>query len=356
MTSTAQQRVSRRWLESSIRLIFEAAGLSATAAASVAEGLVAADLRGTSSHGTLLVPMYTERLRNGSVSSCEQADVVTDLGAIAVLDAHHCLGQLSGDQAMEMAVRKAREFGVGAVSVRHAFHFGSAARYVEAAARAGCIGIAAANTRPLMPAPGGGAPVVGNNPLAIGVPRTGAPALVLDMALSEASLGKIRVAAQEGRTIPTSWAVDGSGIPTDDPAEALAGMLQPAGGHKGYGLALMIDILTGVLSGGASGSGVAGLYADTTVPNDCAHLFIAIDIGAFGDPAAFGSHLDALVGEILASPLAPGATRVALPGQIEDERASDTSAVTLSAGVVDALRSTAAGLGVNLGSDQEVAG
>jgi LDH2 family malate/lactate/ureidoglycolate dehydrogenase len=350
---TLDRRVPVGWLIDTISRILAAAGLSSAAAGTVATSLVDADLRGTSSHGTLLVPMYVERLRRGSVSTAEQAAVAVDLGAIAVLDARNCLGQFSGDQAMAMAVDKAREYGVGVVSVRHAFHFGSAARYVQEAAAAGCIGIAAANTRPLMPAPGGAAAVVGNNPLAIGVPRAGAPPIVLDMALSEASLGKIRLAEREARTIPTTWAVDRDGKPTDDPARALAGMLQPAAGHKGYGLALMIDILTGVLSGGGFGSHVRGLYSDTTVPNDCAHLFLALDVSAFGDPDEFAARLSDLVAQITDAPRAPGNPRVLLPGQIESERAATATAVALGGPVFDALSATADELGVTLSDPDE---
>src|SRR5207253_6624736 len=113
----------------------------------------------------------------------------------------------------------------------------------------------------LMPAPKNARQVVGNNPLAIGVPLPGRPPMVLDMALSEAALGKIRLAAQEGREIPSTWATDRSGTPTTDPVAAIAGMLLPAAGPKGYGLALMVDVLSGVLSGGSYGSLVQGLYA-----------------------------------------------------------------------------------------------
>ena len=158
------------WLHDAVGSVFEAVGFSAGAARSVAEALVEADMRGVASHGTMLVPMYIDRIRAGSVSRREQAEVVVDAGAIAVLDAGHALGQLTGDQAMALAVEKASAFGIGAVTVRRAFHFGGAFRYVESAVRAGCVGIAAANTRPLMPAIGGAKPVVGNNPLAVGVP------------------------------------------------------------------------------------------------------------------------------------------------------------------------------------------
>ncbi len=328
--------------------VFGALGLPDHAAAAVAEGLVDADMRGIPSHGLMLVPMYAERIRAGSVSTATEAAMVTDLGAIAVLDAGNALGILSGDQAMALAVERARRFGIGAVAVRHAFHFGGAFRYAMAAAEVGLIGIAAANTRPLIPAPGGARAVVGNNPLAIGVPSGGAEPIVLDMALSEAALGKIRLAAAEGREIPPTWATDANGTPTTDPETAIAGLLLPAAGPKGYGLALMVDVLTGVLSGGGFGAGVQGLYADTSIPNDCAHLFLAIDPGAFGDADAFVARIDELASQVTASPTAPGVERVLLPGQLEAERqaAARTDGVRVERSVIDKLHELAASLGV----------
>ncbi|MEU2614691.1 Ldh family oxidoreductase, partial [Micromonospora sp. NPDC007271] len=293
----------------------------ADAAGLVAGSLVDADRRGIPSHGVMLLPMYVDRIKAGSVSRAERAEVVRDKGAIAVLDAGHALGQLTGDQAMRLAVEKARTYGAGVVTVRRAFHFGGAFRYVDLAARNGCIGIAAANTRPLMPAPGGASAVVGNNPLAVGVPRADGKPVILDVALSEAALGKIRLAAGEGREIPPTWATDAQGRPTTDPAAAIKGLLLPSGAHKGYGLAFMIDVLTGVLSGGAYGQGVQGLYADVSVPNDCAHFFLALDAEAFTEDAeVLARRVDDLAGQVLASALAPGAEQVHLPGDIEAGR------------------------------------
>ncbi len=338
------------WLLDSVERVFSAAGLPAASAAAIAEGLVDADLRGIPSHGTMLVPMYVERLHAGSVTLAPEASVVLDTGAVAVLDAGNALGILTGDQAMGLAVEKARALGVGVVVVRHAFHFGGAFRYVQAAAAVGCIGIAAANTRPLMPAPGGARAVVGNNPLAIGVPvPVGAP-IVLDMALSEAALGKIRLAAASGRAIPPTWATDADGLPTTDPEAAIAGLLLPAAGPKGYGLALMLDVLTGVLSGGSFGASVQGLYADTSVPNDCAHLFVALDPAAFGDPDAFVTSVGELAAQVAASPTAPGVERVLLPGQLESERhaAGLSAGIELAESSLAKLHETAERLGVAL--------
>ncbi|GAA3941199.1 Ldh family oxidoreductase [Actinomadura viridis] len=338
------------WLTEAVTGVFRGGGLSARAARTVAESLVAADLRGVASHGVLLVPMYMARLRDRSVTARERAEVVLDHGAVAVLDARHALGQLTGDQAMGIAVAKAHAHGVGAVTVRHAFHFGAAFRYAAAAAEAGCVGVAAANTRPLMPAPGGAEPVTGNNPLAIAVPRAGGDPVVLDMALSEAALGKIRLAAQEDRPIPAHWATDAEGRPTTDPRAALAGMLLPAAGPKGFGLALMIDVLAGVLSGGAYGSGVNGLYADTTVPNDCAHFFLALDVAAFGDPGRFAQHLDDLLGQVTGARRAPGTDRLLLPGQLEAARAATAreNGVPVGDAALRALMEEAARAGIAL--------
>lgn len=332
------------WLHDATAALLRERGVAADDADAVAEALVESDRRGVGSHGVLLLPMYLDRLRDGSVRPTATVETVVDFAAVAVLDAHHSLGQISARIAMTEAVSRARRFGIGAVAVRHAFHFGGAYRYARQAVEAGCIGIAASNTRPLMPAPGGATAVVGNNPLAIGVPGVDGEAVMLDMAMSEAALGKIRLAAQEGREIPATWATGPDGQPTTDPEAALAGLLLPMGGPKGYGLALVVDVLTGVLSGGASGAAVQGLYADTGVANDCAHFFLALDPGAFGDAAGFADRLSSLVAQIRGSEVAPGVTRVLLPGQLEAERAGAAGGlVTVDRATLEALAGLGAG-------------
>jgi LDH2 family malate/lactate/ureidoglycolate dehydrogenase len=201
-----------------------------------------------------------------------------------------------------------------------------------------------------MPAFGGAAPVVGNNPLAFGVPRPDGAPIVLDMALSEAALGKIRLAAQAGREIPATWATDREGRPTTDPQAAIDGMLLPAAGHKGFGLALMVDVLTGVLSGGAFGSAVRGLYADLAAPNDCAHFFLALDVSKFVGVEGFAAGVAELARQVLGSPTAPGVDRVMLPGQPETERYAKAVAdgVDIATEVLTALRQAAAEVGAEL--------
>jgi len=327
--------------------VFTAAGIDARSAHRVAGALVEADARGIGSHGVLLVPMYVGRLLAGSVSTRTEADVVVDAGAVAVLDADRALGILTGDQAMGIAVAKARSLGVGVVTVRRAFHFGGAYRYVQVAMDAGQIGIAAANTRPMMPAPGGASAVVGNNPIAVGVP--GPDPVLVDMALSEVALGKIRLAESEGREIPSTWATDRDGLATTDPASAIAGLLLPTGGPKGYGLALVVDVLTGVLSGGSFGPGVKGLYADASVPNDCAHLFLALNPELFGLDD-FAARTAQLAQHVRGSTLAPGVDRVLLPGEREAAaaRAAHRDGVDVPPSVLSALADTARRVGADL--------
>jgi len=342
-------RVDASWLEAAIRAVFVAAGVSAEGSDRIAKSLTLADMSGVSSHGSLLVPMYIGRLRAGSISRAELGEVVVDHGAMAVIDAGNSFGHLTGAQAMGLAADKAAASGIGMVAVRRAFHFGRASDYARIATERGQIGIAMANTRPLMPAIGGAETVIGNNPLAIGVPTRGRP-VMLDMATSEAALGKIRLAQAAGRDIPPTWATDAAGEPTTDPTAAIAGMLLPTGGAKGFGLAFMIDVLTGVLSGGASGSGVQGLYADLGVPNDCAHAFIAIDPTRFGDREGFLDRMDAFTQTIVTSRRRAGVDAIKLPGQVEDEAVDRAAAdgILLDTAVIDQLRASAELVGAEL--------
>ncbi|MGC4942961.1 Ldh family oxidoreductase [Kribbella sp. DT2] len=321
--SDADRRVLVRpaWLEATVSAVFTALGFEPADAAQIAHSLVEADLRGVSSHGIMLVPMYVERLNAGGVTRERELDVLHDAGAAIVADARGGMGQLSSPQAMGLAVERAGRYGIGLVSVRNAHHFGAASRWAVQAADAGCLGIAMSNTTPLMPAPGGAERIVGNNPLAIAVPTRAGAEIVLDMALSAVALGKIRLAASAGRSIPDSWATDPSGLPTTDPEAAVLGMLLPAAGHKGFGLALMIDVLTGVLSGGGWGDQVRPLYREPDRPNDCAHLFLAIDPELLGGIEGFRQRSSALAERVRGSATAPGVERLYLPGEIEADRA-----------------------------------
>ena len=269
--------------------LFTAAGVPEEAASDVAEALVRADQEGQPSHGVMMVDLYLNRIAGGSVSTRTSGEVVTDRAATAVIDAHHALGQVTAKQAISLACDKAETYGVGIVTVRNAFHFGTASRYTELAAERGMVGIAMANTRPLMPAPGGSERLVGNNPIGFALPTSAGQPLSFDMATSQAAMGKIRLAHAQGSSIPVDWATDSHGVPTSDPGEAIAGMLLPSGGAKGFGLALVIDLLAGLLSGGGHGDAVTPLFGDATVPYNSSQLFIAIDPAFFTSSEEFDS-------------------------------------------------------------------
>jgi LDH2 family malate/lactate/ureidoglycolate dehydrogenase len=317
---SAQEHVAVSDLTSFIARLFTAVGLAADAAAEVADGLVEADLEGLASHGVMLVDMYISRLRQGSVSLNQSGAIVSERNGAVVIDAGHVLGHLTGRQAMSIAVDKSRAFGAGIVSVRHGFHFGAAGRYAQQAVDADCIGIAMCNTRPLMPAPGGAERAVGNNPLAIALPSAGDIPVMLDMATSEAAMGKIRMAEKANAAIPPNWAVTDAGAPTTDPSEAIAGMLLPTGGAKGFGLSFMIDMMCGLLSQGASGAQVRPLYGDVGLPYDCSHLFVAIDVAHFCEPGLFRQQVATAAERIRAGKRAPGIDRLFTPGEPEWHR------------------------------------
>jgi LDH2 family malate/lactate/ureidoglycolate dehydrogenase len=335
-------------LSALVARIFVAAGVPQQAAATVAGGLVEADLEGLASHGVMLVDMYVDRIRKGSVSTSETTAVVSDRDAAVVLDAGNALGHLTGDQAVGLAVERAKKFGAGVVVVRHGFHFGTARRFAIRVAEADCIGIVACNTRPLLPAPGGAERVTGNNPIAIAVPTAGDIPIVLDMATSEAAMGKIRMAAKAGQPIPPTWAVKADGSPTTDPAEAIAGMLLPAAGPKGFGLAFLIDLMCGLLSGGAYGAAVQPLYGDFSVPYDCSHLFIAIDVAHFTDPARFRAAAATAADRLRGGKRAPGVTQLYAPGEPEwRKRQAADGKVRLDPAVAAMLARYARELGVS---------
>lgn len=339
--------VSAAELASFVARLFVAVGLHERAAAEVANGLVEADLEGLSSHGVMLVDMYIERLRQGSVSREERGTVVSERNGAAVLDAANALGHLTGRQAMTLAVEKSRQFSVGIIAVRHGFHFGTAGRYAQQAAQAGCIGIAICNTRPLMPAPGGAERVVGNNPLAIALPVASDIPVVLDMATSEAAMGKIRLAEKAKEAIPPTWAVTANGAPTTNPSEAIAGMLLPAGGAKGFGLSFMIDLMCGLLSQGAFGSQVRRLYGDFSTPYDCSHLFIAIDVAHFCDLDWFRQQTAAAAERVRNGKRAPGTNQLFTPGEPEWRRRQGAGGqVRLDPAIIAMLTRYAGELGV----------
>jgi LDH2 family malate/lactate/ureidoglycolate dehydrogenase len=335
-------------LVSAVADIFKAVGIAAENAQVVAGDLVAADLEGIASHGVMLLPMYVERIVKGSVSARSSGEVVSDRGGAIVIDAGHALGQLTARQAVRLVVARAREIGIAVAVVRDGFHFGTAGRFARMIAEHNCVGIVLSNTRPLMPAPGGAEAMVGNNPIAVALPSAGEFPVEADMALSATAMGKIRLAAAAGQRIPEDWAIDAEGRPTTDPAAAIKGMLLPAAGPKGFGLAFVIDLLCGGLSDGAIGAEVRPLYGDPAEPYRCAHFFLAIDASHFSAGDRFAQRVHDQAARVSASKRGPGVDRVYAPGELVWATLQGSASVCrLDAQTVKSLVETATRVGLS---------
>jgi LDH2 family malate/lactate/ureidoglycolate dehydrogenase len=312
--------VSPRHLLAFCRACFEKLRVPPTNAQLVAENLVFANLRGVDSHGVIRLKIYLERLHVGGFKPTALPKVVRQGPSSALMDAQHGIGQVAAAAAMKLAVAKARKTGAGFVSIRNSNHFGAAAFYATRAIPHGMIGFAATNAGPTMAPTGGREGRLGNNAMALAVPAGKYPPLVLDMATGAVAWGKIFVAQQEKRKIPTSWALDRHGVPTDDPnAAAHQGLIQPFGGYKGYGLSLLIDILTGVLSGGGFSKHVKTLYQQIDAPADVAQTCGALRIASFLPLAKFRRRMEEIIQLMHSCPTAPGVDRILVPGEIEHE-------------------------------------
>jgi LDH2 family malate/lactate/ureidoglycolate dehydrogenase len=327
--------------------ILTAAGIKPADAEVVATDLVEADLEGIASHGVMLLPMYVDRIAKGSVSRLSRGAVVSDRGTAIVIDAGNALGQLTARQAVELAIARARDIGMAAVAVRNGFHFGTAGRFARMMAAQDCVGIVLSNTRPLMPASGGAQALVGNNPIAVALPSAGEFVVEADMALSATAMGKIRLAAAAGQSIPADWAVDAQGSPTTDPAAAIKGMLLPAAGPKGFGLAFIIDLLCGGLSDGAVGAEVRPLYGDPADSYRCAHFFLAIHAGHFPVADHFAERVRDQAARVSASKRGAGVDRVYAPGELRSVMRQRSGGVCrLDPQTIKSLVATASSVGV----------
>jgi LDH2 family malate/lactate/ureidoglycolate dehydrogenase len=320
---------------------FKKVGVPAAHARLTTENLIFANVRGVDSHGIIRLKIYIDRLRAGGFKTRVRPKLVSERPASALLDAQHGIGQVAAMAAMKLAIAKARKAGAAVVSVRNSNHFGASAFYAMRAVDHGMIGLACTNAGPSMAPTGGSAGRLGNNAIAIAVPAGESPPIVLDMATGAVAWGKIFVAQQKQQKIPLTWALDKFGVPTDDPnAAAHQGLIQPFGGYKGYGLSLLIDILTGVLSGGSFSTYLNSLYQQIEKPSGIAHTCAAVRIDGFVPLAAFRRRMDEIIGLMRSCPKAPATERIFVPGEIEHETAKRRRAegIPLNAALADELK------------------
>lgn len=296
--------------------VYEKVGLSREDAHLCADSLVQADLCGHQSHGVLRLAWYVARMQAGVCDPKARPSLVVDGGAIAVIEGHDAMGQVVAAQGAQEAIRRAKAHGVAAVAMRHSNHFGTAFYYTLMAAREGCVAFLSTNASPAMAPWGGREKALGNNPFSWACPAGRHAPMVLDMANTGVARGKIYLAKQKGTPIPLGWAINAAGAPTIDPAEAIEGIILPMAEHKGYAIALMMDMLSGVLTGSGFSSDVAGPY-QAKRRSMAGHFMIAINIEAIQPLDRFQESVETLIARMKKVPLAEGFDEIFYPGEIE---------------------------------------
>jgi LDH2 family malate/lactate/ureidoglycolate dehydrogenase len=342
--------------------VLELGGVPPADAAVAADVLLGADLRGIDSHGVARLRAYYESLRTGAINATPEMRVVRETMSTATVDGDNGLGLVVGPRANGLAMAKAMEAGSGWVAVRNTNHFGIAGYYVMEAVEQDLIGWAMTNSSALVAPLFGVGRMLGTNPLAVAFPAREEAPIVIDFATSAVAFGKIEIARRKGERIPLGWAVDSDGRPTTDPESVFqGGALLPVGstrelgGHKGYALALMVDLLSAVLSGANWGPFAPSFMVDQapqrSVGAGIGHFFGALRIDAFIEPEEFKGQVDDLVRTFRATPPAPGTSGPLIPGdpEREAEQARLRGGIPLLAPVVADLEALAAETGVALG-------
>ncbi len=280
-----------------------------------AEAIVAADLRGIESHGVVRFPTYVKRIRLGIINPKPNIKVIRESRNVILIDADNGLGQVAGKLAMSMCIEKAKENDVAIAGVRNTNHIGIAGHYAMMPLRENMIGIVLTNTAALMAPHGGCEPVLGTNPFAVAIPAGREIPIVLDMSTSVVSRGKIEESLRKGEKIPFGWAVDNEGNHTDDPEKALEGALLPLGGAKGYGMSIVIDIISGLLTGSSYGKDIKSMFLDFTKPMGVGNFMVAIKVESFMPVDEFKEKVDGYIKMIKGSKRAKGVDEILLPGE-----------------------------------------
>jgi len=301
-----------------IKELYLKAGLSDKDAQICADCTVKTNLWGVDSHGVLRTSAYINRVLSGAVKAKPEINFLKGKdGPLSLMDGDAGMGYVVGHRAIEAAIAKAKQFGIGMVVVKNSNHFGAASLYTRLAAEEGMLGLVTTNVIPNIGMPGNKKSVTGNNPIAMAAPIGREYPFSLDISMSAVSGGKILLAQKKGEKIPTTWAIDKDGNPTDDPFAGFAGILLPVGMHKGLGMSMFLDIITGVISGGPFLQDIKSMYKHSDVPSETSHMFMVLDPGFFLDESDFGSRMDEWVGMIKGTPMTEEGAEQIIPGEIE---------------------------------------
>jgi L-2-hydroxycarboxylate dehydrogenase (NAD+) len=351
MEKNETQRVPFEELRNFCQKAYEKVGVPAKEAGIVADLLVRSDLRGVETHGVTRLPIYIQRLQKGYVRKEPRITVVKEKGPTAYLDAHGSMGHITAYRGMEKAIAKAEEFGIGWVSVKDSGHFGVAGLFPMMALKRDFIGYIFSNSAPMMFPWGGRGRIIGNNPLAYAIPAEKHQPVVLDFSLSVVPSGRLILSRKKGEKIPLGWAFDKNGLPTEDPYEGYegGGSLAPVGGHKGYGLVLVHEMLTSVLTGGKWTRNIKSLYEEdpSGIQGTC-HTFMALDPDCFIGREEFKKSVDAYIEAIKGSARASGTVEILVPGEPEyrTERKFLREGIPLAPNTVKELQNLAISLGI----------
>jgi LDH2 family malate/lactate/ureidoglycolate dehydrogenase len=307
-----------------------AAGVAEDDAEMFARALVDADVHGIGTHGLSRLNIYLQRIAKGLVAAKAELTVDRNGGSILALDAGNGLGQVQAVKALEMLKPLAKKNGIAAATIRNSQHFGALSYFCNLAADEGMILLAMTNCEPAMSPAGGYQPFFGTNPIAASFPTGKGFHVKIDMATSIVARGNIIAASKKGEAIPEGWALDPQGNPTTDAQQALLGTVLTMAGHKGYALAMMIEVFSSVLSGAAIGSGIGSMYKDMDRKQDVGHFFCLLNIDAFMDLDEFKRRMDETIDRLKGSKRRPGVDEILVPG----ERSSRKAAANEAAGIV----------------------
>ncbi|EMD85931.1 hypothetical protein COCC4DRAFT_43013 [Bipolaris maydis ATCC 48331] len=346
-TSDTKIFVAADEAERFVREVLIGNGVPKNNAEIVARCLIAADLRGVDTHGMNRIPSYLERVRQGVLDGTATPKVNQITPAVAQVDGRNGWGFVAADAGMAAAIESARVFGIGMASVKHSNHFGMSAWVVQKALDADMMSLVFTNSSPALPAWGGKSKLLGVSPIACGAPGNENP-FILDMAPSIAARGKIYKAKRRGEPIPSDWALDKDGNATTDPTAALdGGVMLPMGGPKGSGLAIMMDIFSGVLSGSAFAGNVTGPY-DPSKPSDVGHFLVAIKPDLFMSLQEFRDRMQYLYDKVVGADKAAGVERIYFPGELEQlqQKEREATGIPLVQAEIDALNGEASRVGV----------
>lgn len=334
----------------------EAAGMSSGDAYIFADALVDADLHGVSTHGLSRLNIYLKRIELGLIEPRAELRVERKRGAVLALDAGNGVGQVQAVKTLEMLLPRARENGIAAATIRNSQHFGAVSYYCNRAAAEGFIMLATTNCEPAMSPTGGWDAFFGTNPIAASFPTGKGFPIKIDLSTSAIARGNIIAAAKKNEAIPLGWALDANGNPTTDAQQALLGTVLTMAGHKGYALALMVELLSGVLSGAAIGPEIGSMYKNLDRKQDVGHFFCLLDIEAFMDRAEFLSRIDETIDKLKAGRKVAGVSEILVPGERSTRIAAenDRTGVPVGAETWKEIESWCAKFKVALPSPEEV--